>query len=122
MSSGFTIGTETFWGSNGAIGTYIAVMMDLAVGHFGAQDPLAVRLTQEHEFRRSGAIGTVVLLDEWLLDADSRDRFCWLLDTATDQILRQGTFTDAGREWIATVVTRLQARIAAVTFQQGAPP
>lgn len=116
MSSGFTLGTDTYWGSNGAIATYIAVMADLAVGRFGAQDPLAVRLTQEHEFRRTATMGSVVLLDDWLQDAESRARLCWLLDAATDQILHQGTFTDAGREWIATVVTRLKARIARCTF------
>jgi hypothetical protein len=116
MSSAFHIGDETFWGSNGAIDTYLAVMKDLAVAHYGQQDPLAARLTDEHELRRSGGMGMIVLLDDWLLDAESRDRFLWLLDTATDQILRQGTFTDSGREWIAMVMAKLHARIALRTF------
>lgn len=116
MSSAFHIGDDSFWGSNGAIATYVEIMKDLAVAHFGAQDPLAAHLTQEHEYRRAGASGMVVLLDGWLSDAESRDRFVWLLDTATDLILHQGTFTDSGREWIAMVVARLRARVAACTF------
>jgi hypothetical protein len=116
MSSAFHIGDDTFWGSNGAIDTYLEIMKDLAVAHFGAQDPLAVHLTEVHESRRSSARSRVVLLDHWLLDTESRDRFLWLLDTATDVVLQQGTFTNAGREWIAMIVTKLRTRIAACTF------
>ena len=119
MSSAFHIGDDTFWGSNGAIDTYVEIMKDLAVAHFGTQDALAVHLTEVHEYFRTGARSRVVLLDNWLLDAESRDRFLWLLDTATELVLRQGTFTDAGREWIAMVVSKLRTRIAACTFGDG---
>jgi len=36
-----------------------------------------------------------------------------LLDAATEQLLREEAFTDSGREWVASVVAALRARIAA---------
>jgi hypothetical protein len=40
-------------------------------------------------------------------------RYLGLLDAATEQLLREEAFADYGREWVASVVAVLRARIAA---------
>jgi hypothetical protein len=65
------------------------------------------------EQRDSFSMGRVLNLDEWLADATSRGRFLGLLDAATEQLLREGAFTEYGREWVESVVASLRARVAA---------
>ena len=109
MSAGFKVSGEVFWGTNGAVEAFVEVMAALAANRFGPDDPLAMFLSSE---RDSFSMGKIVYLDGWLRDQPASNLFLGLLDTATEQLLRDGTFTEYGREWVAVVVTKLRARIA----------
>lgn len=109
MSAGFKVADEVFWGTNGAVEAYVEALAAQAAARFGPHDPLATFFRDERDGFSSGKI---VFLDEWLKDAAARTRFLELLVTATEQLLREGAFTEYGREWVATVVAQLQARVA----------
>lgn len=111
MSAGFVLAGEFFWGTNGAVETYVEALAELAVARFGAADSLAVYLAER---RDSFSMGGTLFLDEWVADEASRARFLQLLDAATEQLLRGDTFTEYGREWVASMVSQLRARIAGV--------
>ena len=110
MSAGFKVAGEVFWGTNGAVEAYVETMAVLAVSRYDTDDPLAAYLAEQ---RDSFSMGRVLYLDEWLANEASRGRFLELLDVATEQLLWEGAFTEYGREWVASVVTALRARIAA---------
>jgi hypothetical protein len=110
MSAGFKVADEVFWGTNGAVEAYAEALAAQAAARLGPDDPLSVYFQEE----RDGFYGGKILfLDEWLADDAGRERFLGLLDATTEQLLREGAFTDYGREWVATVVASLRARIAA---------
>lgn len=110
MSAGFKIAGEVYWGTNGAVEACVEAMAALAAERFGPADPIATYLAEQ---RDSFSLGRVLYLDEWLIDAPARGRFLGLLDAAGEQLLRQGTFTEYGREWMASVVPAMRAQIAA---------
>jgi hypothetical protein len=110
MSAGFKVAGDLFWGTNGAVEAYLETMAALAESRLGSDDPLAAYLAEQ---RDSFSSGRVLFLDEWLADAASRGRFLELLDATTEQLLREGAFSEYGREWVASVVAALGARIAA---------
>lgn len=109
MSAGFEVADEVFWGTNGAVEAYVEAMAAHANSRFGSDDPLAVFL---RETVAEYFPGRVVSLDQWVADAPGCGKMLELLDAATEQLLREGAFTDYGREWVATVVTALRERIA----------
>lgn len=109
MSAGFKVGDEVFWGTNGAVEAYAEALAAQAAARLGPEAPLSVFFREE----RDGFYGGKVLfLDEWLTGAAGRGVFLELLDAATGQLLREGAFTEYGREWVASVVSGLRARIA----------
>jgi hypothetical protein len=110
MSAGFKVADEVFWGTNGAVEAYVETLAALAADRLGNDAPLTVFLREQQE---RFFTGIVVYLDEWLTDAVSRERFVWLLDAATEQLLRAGAFTEYGREWVTSVVAAMRSRIAA---------
>ena len=112
MSAGFKVASEVFWGTNGAVEAYVEALAEHAATRFSPADPLAVFLRDE---RDAFSMGKVVYLDEWLADAASRARFVQLLDAATEELLRGDTFSEYGREWVASVVGKLRSRIAVAT-------
>ena len=109
MSASFKIGDEWFTGSNGSIEAYVEAMAAIAAKRFGPDDPLAAFLRDERDGFWSGKL---VPLDEWLRDATARSRFLELLDAATEQLLRENTFSQIGLQWVASVVSKLRERIA----------
>jgi hypothetical protein len=109
MSAGFKVADEVFWGTNGAVEVYVEAMAAFAERGFGSADPLAMYLAEQ---RDSFSMGRVLYLDDWLTDEAGRARFLQLLDAATAELLSAGTFSDYGREWVASVVSQLRARIA----------
>jgi hypothetical protein len=115
MSAGFKVADEVFWGTNGAVEAYVEAMAALAASQSGPDDLLAAFLAEQ---RDSFSSGRVLYLDEWLSDAAGRGRFPDLLDAATEQLLLEDTFTEYGREWVATVVAALRARIAAGDYAE----
>ena len=110
MSSGFKFAGQVDWGSNGAIETYVETLAQLAADRFGPDDRLATALREERKFFYTGK---VVFLHEILTGPVDRLRFAGLLDAATDEILRDQTFTDYGCRWIDVTIRRLRDRIAA---------
>lgn len=60
----------------------------------GLRHPLAVHFRKELD-RLYG--GKFPFLDEWLTDLAVQERFLGLLGTATEQLLRDGAFTEYGR-------------------------
>ncbi len=110
MSAGFKVAGEVFWGTNGAVEAYVEAMASLAADRFGSADPFAAYLVEQ---RDSFSMGRVLFLDEWLSDAIGRGRFLGLLDAATAQLLQEDACTEYGREWVASVVAELRARVAA---------
>jgi hypothetical protein len=109
MSAGFKIAGDIFWGTNGAVEAYVEALLSLATDRLGSDDPLTVFLQDE---RDGFSMGKIVLLDEWLRDASSRERFLGLLDAATERLLKQGTFTQYGQQWTSSVLSELRDRIA----------
>lgn len=109
MSAGFEVAREVFWGTNGAVEAYVEALAELASGWLGPDAPLAAFLRDERDGFFSGK---VVFLDEWVADARGRGQFLELLDAATERLLREGAFTEYGREWVGSVVAALRARIA----------
>ena len=110
MSAGFKVDGEVFWGTNGAVEDYVIALADLAADRLGPTHPLAEYLADQRDGFHTGAI---VRLDDWLDQPADRRQFLELLDAATDRIKREGSFTEYGREWIATTVADLRERIAA---------
>jgi hypothetical protein len=109
VSAGFKVADDVLWGTNGAVETYVASLSVQATARFGPDDPLAAFFRHERE---SFFMGTVVVLDEWLGDDTCRERFLEILDAATDQLLREGGFSEYGREWVVAVAAGLRAKIA----------
>ena len=109
MSAGFKVGDEVFWGTNGAVEAYVEALAAQAVAQLGPDDPLTRYFQEERDVFQSGWI---LYLDDWLADAAGRERFLRLLDAATEQLLKDDVFTEYGREWVATVVASLRARVA----------
>jgi hypothetical protein len=109
MSAGFKVAGRVFWGTNGAVEAYAGALAEQAAARLGPDDPMSAYLREERDEFYSGSI---LVLDDWLADAPSRERFVALLDAATEQLLRQGVFTEYGRAWAATVVADLRAHIA----------
>lgn len=121
MSAGFKVAAEVFWGTNGAVEAYAEALAAQAAAQLGSDHPLAVHFQEE----RDGFYGGKILfLDEWLADAAGRKVFLGLLDAATGQLLRDGTFTEYGHEWVVTVVAAMRARIAGEQWhaEPGAEP
>ncbi len=111
MSAGFHVAEEVFWGTNGAVEAYVEALAALAAARLGPDAPLSAFFQEE----RDGFFGgKVVFLDEWMTEAAGRHRLLELLDAATEQLLREGAFTEYGRVWVGSVVTALRARIAAL--------
>jgi hypothetical protein len=110
MSAGFEVAGEVFWGTNGAVEAYVEAMAADAAARFGSAVPLAAYLAEQ---RDSFSAGRVLFLDEWLTDAAGRERFLAVLDTATERLLQGDTFSEYGREWVASVVASLRIRVAA---------
>src|SRR5262245_30360433 len=100
MSAGFKVAGEVFWGTNGAVESYVETMAADAATRFGPGDPLAAYLAEQ---RDSFSMGRVLYLDEWLADAAGRERVLAVLDAATERLLRDEVFSDYGREWVASV-------------------
>jgi hypothetical protein len=109
MSAGFRVGGEVFWGTNGAVEAYLEALADLAAARLGLDDPLAAFLREERDVFQAGR---VVPLDGWLAAPAGRALLEGLLDGAADRLLREGVFSEYGREWVATVVSALRARVA----------
>src|SRR5689334_4257150 len=103
MSAGFKVAGEVFWGTNGAVEAYVETLAALAESRFGPDEALAEYLAEQ---RDSFSMGRVLYLDGWLADEAGRRRFLELLDTATERLLRDGAFTEYGREWVISVVSR----------------
>jgi hypothetical protein len=108
MSAGFKVAGEVFWGTNGAVESYVEALAVQAATRFGPDSPLTVFFRGERDGFSSGKI---VYLDKWLTDAAGRERFLELLEAATEQLLREGAFTEYGREWVASVIASLRARV-----------
>jgi hypothetical protein len=108
MSASFRVFGEMFTGTNGAVEAYVEAMAALAAERFGSDDPLAAFLRDERDGFWSGKL---VVLDDWLRDTADRDRFLALLDGATERLLREGTFSQYGVQWVASVVSKLRERI-----------
>ena len=109
MSAAFVIGDDVFWGTNGAVEAYAEALAAQAVVRLGPDHPLAVHFQEERDGFYGGKF---MFLDKWLADAAGRKQFMGLLDAATEQLLREGAFTEYGRDWIATVVADLRVRVA----------
>jgi hypothetical protein len=56
--------------------------------------------------------GRIVALDEFLAPPQSRSRLLEVFDAATEQLLRDGVFTDYGREWVESTMRPLRARLS----------
>jgi hypothetical protein len=109
MSAGFKIADEVYWGTNGAVEAYAEALAAQAAARLGPDAPLSVFFQEEWVGFYGGKI---IILDKWLADSAGRDEFLELLDAATERLLQEGTFTKYGREWVASVVATLRARVA----------
>jgi hypothetical protein len=108
VSAGFNFRGQIFWGTNGSIEVYLEALAHQAAARLGAADPLVEFLRRERE---GWFNGTVVLLDQVLIDRETCDWFVLLFDAATEQLLREDAFTDHGRAWIEGTLGPLRQRI-----------
>lgn len=109
MTAGFKVEDKVFCGTNGAVEAYVVAMAAQATAQYGADAPLSVFFQDEADGFYDSKL---LFLDEWLADAASRERFLGLLDAATEQLLREGVFTEYGREWVGSVIADLRTQIA----------
>ena len=109
MSAGLKVAGEVFWGTNGAVEAYVEALAELAAARFGADEPLAAFFRDE---RDAFFTGKIVFLDKWLEGPQARSRLVELFDAATEQLLREGAFTDYGRQWVESTMRPLMARLA----------
>jgi len=109
MSAGFKAAGEVSWGTNGAVEAYVEALAGQAAARFGADDPLAAFFRDERDAIHTGKI---VFLDKFLAAPEARSRLVELFDAATEQLLREGAFTDYGRQWVESTMRPLRARLA----------
>lgn len=109
MSAGLGIGDTVIWGSNGAFETLIGVMQSEAAKRLGNDAPLTVFLANESD---TFFIGKVVLFDDWVKDAKSRQKFLEILSAGIEQLRTQGTFNDCGKDWLSQILTELRAMLS----------
>jgi hypothetical protein len=112
MSAGFEVADEIFWGTNGAIEAYVESLGAAAARLYGPEDPLARFLRGQLE---GFFPGIVVVLDEHVVGRDACERFLRALDESTQQLLGGETFSDLGREWVATVMVRLRQKVVGLS-------
>ena len=110
MSAGFNIDGKTFYGTNGAIESYIEAIAKHAEARFGVDDEIAVFF---RDAKRGYFTGMIVFLDPLLRDSRVRTRFIGLLDAATEDLLRQELFTEMGRSWVSTRMAEFRRHLAA---------
>ncbi len=84
MSAAFSIGDRDFWGTNGAVSTFVERMSHLAGDTPGIDPGLAFWLGERAQFFFTGS---VVFLDEALSEPGPRGQFLGLLDQATEELL-----------------------------------
>lgn len=109
MSAGFDIAGEVFWGTNGAVESYVEALAEQSASRFGPDDRLAIFFREEQE---CFFMGKVVFLDEVLTTGESRSRLLEALDAATEQLLRREVFTEAGKAWVESTISQMRARVA----------
>src|SRR5689334_20778633 len=109
MPAGFDIDGKTFYGSNGAVETYVEAIGEHAATRFGPDDKIAVFF---REAKRGYFPGIIVFLDPLLRDAASRARFVELLDAATEDLLRRGVWTEMGKSWVSTRIAEFRQHLA----------
>ena len=109
MSAGLSMDDEVFWGTNGAVEACVEALAVHAAARLGADDPLVAFLRDELQ---GFFPGKVVFLEEYVRDDARREQFVEILDAATDQLLRDGVFTDYGRNWVTSVVAQFRAKLA----------
>ena len=109
MSAGFEVSGEVFWGTNGAVEAYVEALAEQAAARFGPDAPLAAFFRDE---RDAFYTGKIVFLDEFLAVPQFRSQLLEVFDAATEQLLREGAFTDYGREWVESTMRPLRARLA----------
>ncbi len=109
MSAGFKVAGEVYWGTNGAVEAYLEALAEQAAARFGPDDLLAAFFRDERDTFHTGKI---VFLDKLLAVPQARGRLVELFDAATEQLLREGAFTDYGREWVEAVMRPLRSRLA----------
>lgn len=119
MSAGFKVDGEVFWGTNGAVEAYVEAMGAIALELFGADDPMTAFFRDELE----GIFpGRVVVLNECLDTRGKRTRLLRVLDDATHRILSSDTFTEHGRDWVATVVAELRSKLVQLDAERSGAP
>jgi hypothetical protein len=111
MSAGFAVAEEVYWGTNGAVEAYVDSLTVLAAERLGPKAPLTTFFREQQECCFPGR---VVFLNDVLIDVDHRAQFLELLDAATEQLLREGAFTEYGQKWVSTEVAALRAKVAAL--------
>ena len=109
MSAGFKVAGRVFWGTNGAVETYLEELATVASARFGPESRFARFFGYERE---AFAMGRIVFLDAWLTDPVAREQLVELFEVATQQLLRDDAFSEYGQAWVAAVIPELQARIA----------
>ena len=109
MSAGFKVAGEVFWGTNGAVEAYVEALAEQAAARLGPDDPLTTFFRDERDTFHTGKI---VFLDKPLAVPETRSRLVELFDGATERLLREGAFTDYGRQWVESTMRPLRARLA----------
>ncbi len=105
MSAGLSIDDTTVWDTNGAVKALVGAMHREAAERLGSDAPLTVFLKSEHD---AFFIGKVVFLDDWVKDAEGRRELLEVMDSGVEQLLKQNTFNDYGRDWISQMLIDLQ--------------
>jgi hypothetical protein len=109
MSSGFRVGGEVFWGTNGAVELYVETIARLASERFGIESPIAQFFSQLQ--KGFPLMGTVIPLEDVLGDRVAPRDLIQLFDEASKALLGSEAFSEYGKQWVETVVTALSVRL-----------
>ena len=110
MSAGFSIADEIFfWATNGAVEAYVEALAAQAAERLGPDDPLVAFFQGEREEFFDGQGGSPRRVAG---RRDGSGSLLEILSAAAEHLLREGGFSEYGREWIVSVTAGLRAKIA----------
>ena len=109
MSAGLSIRDTVVWGTNGALETLISEMRTEAAERLGNDAPLTVFLANESA---AFFMGKVVFLDDWVKDAENRQKLLEILNAGSERLLKRNTLSDYGKDWLLQMLGELRTTLS----------
>ena len=94
MSSAFKVQEFICWGSAATIEDILSRIADLSAKNFGSSDPLSIHLAEEQSLYWAGKVVELQVPTVSLIHVAA------VLNSAREQALASGTFTEIGISWL----------------------